>query len=135
MFVVYLFVSLFRNDTRSCFCCLQELCRIAGLTEMKRDIFTDFVQSSLLSSYFQKELDLSLRPLLPSLVAFKDDIIKRCLDPGFPWHQGEEGEGGGEGTGLNAEMSANHAYMIRTEWVYDVVKASELGHKQVAMLV
>lgn len=71
--------------------------------------------------YLEKENILSSRPYVPSLASFKEMVVEMWSREGFPWMRGAEEEGvqGGE---ARSEL----VYVIRTEWMYAVLQASEL---------
>ena len=117
-----------RQNARSCFHCLQELYNMANLTPLKRDVITDFTVSPS-TDYLQKGIDLSSRPQAPSMEEFKRTIMERLSSEGFRWWRGE---GGG---GVASETGYNVSYIIRTEWMFGIVKTSEMEPRQVYIIV
>ncbi len=96
---------------------------------MQGDFFSEFL-SSADSLPRGNEVDLTLRPLFPSLRAFREEIVERVLKGGVRWCRGEEGERGC-GSGAGNQGSPVVVYTVKMEWEYAVVKASELTEKQV----
>ncbi len=135
--------NFLRQNTRHCFCCLKELCnmnifheshtlppshpiKMDALTSFRGDPITEFT-TGLSKAYLQEERDLAPYPCLPSIAQFKETVMKRISQKSFKWYTGNGGLEGGQ----SSDTSINVAYVIRTEWMYGLLRASEYEHKQV----
>ena len=85
-------LSFLRVDTKGCFLFLTELSKLVTLRPMEGDFITEFITSA--SSLFQgNEVDLALRPLCPSMEAFRELVLelvsKGGVRGGVRWQSGE----------------------------------------------
>lgn len=71
--------------------------------------------------YLEKEDILLSRLLLPSLASFKEMVVGVWSSEGFRWTRGAEEE-----VAQSNDARAELVYVVRTEWMYAVLRASEL---------
>lgn len=99
---------------------------------LDRDTVTDFTSGPPGPSYLQRGLDLSQRPTFPSLGAFKGVVAERVSKGRVQWCQGDGEGGGARGGGAGGPEVA---FVIKAEWEYAVLRASEFGDQQVSECV
>ena len=115
-----------RQDTKGCYHTLQTISKMLGLPIKARDTFAEFL-SPLSPLYLQRGLNLSSRPSFPSLKSLKEVVTDKVSRGGVKWCRSNREVGGATRGG---QMSSPEiSYTIKTEWMYAVLKASELGRQ------
>jgi hypothetical protein len=126
------FVCIFlRESTRSCYYIIQAVSKVLGLPVQERDSIAEFL-SPLSPLYLQRGLNLSSRPTFPSLKSLREAVVERVSCGGVKWCRSNR-EMGGATRGGQGAVSPEISYVTRTEWMYAVLRASELG-RQVSSL-
>lgn len=119
-------VSL-RQDSRGCYHTLQAVSKVLDLTTLERDTIAEFL-APLSPLYLQRGLSLSSRPSFPSLKSLREAVTERVSRGGVKWCHSNKEIGGATRGGQNP-TSPEVSYVIRTEWMYVVLRASELGRQ------
>ena len=103
---------------------MRELSKLAGLTPVEGNFFSEFMSSATSLLGGSSVMDLVLRPSCPSMQVFRKQILERVSKGGggggLRWGRSSDGERGSGGGGPEV------AFVIKAEWEYAMIKASEL---------
>ena len=126
-----------RVDAKGCFLFLAELSKLANLRPIEGDFVSEFTSSAAPLFQGSSEVDLALQPSCPSMEVFRVRVMERVskggAKGGVRWCRGERSSSGGSGGvgGGSNQLNPEVSYVVKTDWEYAIIKASELMQKQV----
>ena len=91
-----------------------------SLTKIPRDVIMEFVTGPS-PLYLERDKVLSSRLSVLSLTSLKEIMMERCLGEEFQWVRGAEKDG----MPSNENQADSVVYIIKTQWMYAFLQASE----------
>lgn len=119
VFFISMHTNHFSSDLRSQFSLLEEVCMMADLSPLKRDLLTEFL-SQPHSCKPMQSVDLSQRPMISSISHLLNEIHKRVETKEFRWYGSKQDDAPA------VEASPFVVLAVSTQWSFGITKSSEL---------
>ena len=115
-------ISYCRTNSRNSFTIAKEIHKQLSIKHVLWDVVRDHILGPCHSCLDM--VALSARPCLSSVASFTEEAMAACTRADFEWRRGGEQEGT-QGGGSRADL----VYVIRMDWMWAVVRASQLSVK------